>query len=167
MVTKSEHKRIKLKNVKIIDINQYGQAVISNCEFSENTVDRVFCLEDAESVTLTDSKISDNAGFALYSTKKLGKNGTISNCTFNNNGKTDGVSSFYFKKNSGLTFDNCDFGDSTFENKQFATFSGASADASAGSLFGEGSSSMLVSLLSLIVAIVSMTTVMVDKKKRM
>ena len=83
-------------------------------------------------------------------------------CKFNNN--TSGKwSNFYCDEDRDITFTDCDFGDSTFTGKEFMKFSGNNAT---GSIFGEGSLTMIVALLALIASAVSIfLTVYYNKKK--
>ena len=83
-------------------------------------------------------------------------------CKFNNNvsGKR---SSFYCDEDRDMTFTDCDFGNSTFTGKQFMKISGNNATAS---IFGEGSLTNILVIISLIASGVSIfLTVYYNKKK--
>ena len=82
-------------------------------------------------------------------------------CTFNNNncGKQ---SNFYCDEDRDMTFIDCDFGDSTFTGKEFMKFPGNNT---AGSIFGEGSLTMIIALLALIDSVISIFLVVHYKKK--
>ena len=123
----------------------------------------LFKLDSAESLTLTDSQIYDNAGIALYSSK-MANGGTISNCKFNNNGKAFGLESLYFEEETDITFENCDLGNSTFKDKQNATFTNCTG-AGIGSLFSAKSTSVLIAVGALI-EVFAGASVVVMKKRR-
>jgi hypothetical protein len=61
-----------------------------------------------------------------------------------------------------LNFENCDFGNSTFNDRSKATFDGAEG---VGSIFGEGSLAMILGFLALIVSGVSIFLVADTRKK--
>ena len=101
--------------------------------------------------------------------------GVIQNCTFNNNslGKsaeamTDKtkLTTFFFageKYEMNISFTKCEFGNSTFTNKNFAKFINSSVT---GSLFSEGSLTMIVSITALVTSITSICLTVVSNKKK-
>ena len=144
---------------------------ITNCEFFENNVKDIFQFRSAEKFTVTDSNFYDNSGRILLceepgSSVKITNTrvGTFSNCTFNNNVKKLKIDAFCFDEKSEITFDSCDLGDSTFENKQYATFTNCTGDG-IGSLFGAGSAPMLI-VMGALIAVFAGASVVVMKKRR-
>ena len=92
--------------------------------------------------------------------------------TFNNN-KTagaDGKHIFCFDKATDLTFWRCEFGDSTFNDRNLVKFTGLSMLQGNGlrlaSVFGEGSVSDLISLLALAVSVASVVVIVVSNNKQ-
>ena len=85
---------------------------------------------------------------------------TFTNCTFNNNRDPESKYAFHNENHSAvgiignILFVDCDLGDSTFSTKQGFSFSDSSKMA-AGSIFGEGSLIMGISLLALAASIAS------------
>jgi hypothetical protein len=65
-----------------------------------------------------------------------------------------------------VTFTDCDFGGATFSNKNAVKFVGGTVSNGAGSIFGEGSLTMIVSILALVASGVSISlTVYYNKNK--
>ena len=80
------------------------------------------------------------------------------NCTLGNNSPVDNESEIQVKTQNTLTMTDCTLGDTTFENKGMVD--------GVGSIFGEGSLSMIVALLALMSSAVSIFfTVYYNKKK--
>ena len=144
---------------------------VSDCEFFKNNTVSVFYVRSAENFILMDTQVKDNAGDAMYfsnyeeGASVVSGTGMVSGCTFNNNGKLLKFDTFRFRKETGVYFENCDFGDSTFQNKEYAKFSDAVVDMAVGSLFGEGSGLTVFSLFSIMVISVVLTTIMLERKK--
>ena len=86
------------------------------------------------------------------------------NCTFDRN-RASGKYSYSFDfTNEGQqpTFADCDFGNSSFNNKSLATFAN---DAHLGSLIGQGNISILLSLLAIFTAVTTFFVVVNKNKK--
>jgi hypothetical protein len=66
---------------------------------------------------------------------------------------------------SGITFEECTFNGSTISDKNAATFLGGNVSNTAGSIFGEGSLSMIVAILALVASAVSIFLI-VDMRKK-
>jgi hypothetical protein len=76
---------------------------------------------------------------------------TYTKCKFNNNNRGGvGESVFIGTIYDEISLINCDLGDSTFKNKQYIDFGDG---VGAGSIFGEGSLTMIISLLALVASI--------------
>jgi hypothetical protein len=67
---------------------------------------------------------------------------------------------------AGVTFADCDFGEATFNNKNAVTFVGGTVSNDVGSIFGEGSIAMIVSILALIASGVSIFLVVYYNRKK-
>ena len=72
---------------------------------------------------------------------------------------------FYISNESAnVSFTDCDLGDSTFTNKNYAKFTNSSV---AGSIFSEGSLTMVVAIVALVASVTSIClTVVANKKKK-
>ena len=152
----------RMELITVSNKSASNDVTISEFEFFDNNVAKVFAVYDCKNFNVTNSKVYDNAGSAVYAHKSYdGKNaigGKLKNCTFSNNGKA-----LIFDK-EGLTFESCDLGDSTFENKQNATFIKCTGDG-IGSLFGTGSAPMLI-VMVVVIAAAAGASVVVMKKRR-
>ena len=67
-------------------------------------------------------------------------------------------------KNANVTFVDCDFGDATFDNKSAAKFENTAN--SVGSIFGEGSLTMIVAFVALIASVASLVVNLSSNKKK-
>ena len=91
------------------------------------------------------------------------------NCNFSGNTTDTNYKTFEFDDGNKLTFENCEFGDATFNDTSRATFVNNTANGKSlrvGSIFGEGSLTMIVAILALASSAVSISlTVYYNKKK--
>ena len=136
-----------------------GTMKISESTFRNNRCDFVI-----ECITGT-LEVSDTVFEGNTRTVFRGKadNGSFfKNCTFTGNSIDSKYKTFNFDEDNKLNFENCDFGDSTFNDRSRATFNGA---AGVGSIFGEGSLAMIIALPTLVLSCVSIFLI-VDMKKK-
>ena len=156
-------------------------------KFSNNNVCYIFfCRQDA-GVYVSDTTFVDNTSMIIFSNEWNENDNYFKNCTFNNNkmtsdelghfvnyqGETFNIDVFANFAAIRITFTNCDMGDSKFfqSDLEYLSFVDCenAPDASArrfGSIFGEGSLTMIVALLALIASGVSIfLTVYYNKKK--
>ena len=89
--------------------------------------------------------------------------GSFTDCTFSGNTRNKEHNTFYLDTSSRINFNTCDFGDATFNDRSLAIIDGA---VGAGSIFGEGSLTMIVALLALVASAVSIFLI-VDMKKKL
>ena len=110
---------------------------------------------------VTNSIFTDNTRSVFGGDGKA--TGSFTDCTFSGNTRNKEHNTFYLDTSSRINFNTCDFGDATFNDRSLAIIDGA---VGAGSIFGEGSFSMIVSLVALIVSGVSIFLI-VDMKKKL
>ena len=111
----------------------------------------------SENVTIT-----DNASVVLdveNSTEKV----TLTNCTLGNNSPVKYNVDVIVDTKGTLVMTDCDLGDTTFSNKDYIDFGNG---AGVGSIFGEGSLTMIVSILSLIASGAAIFLVVYYNKKK-
>ena len=146
-------------------LNVVGPVSLESCTVTGNTVAYLLKATN-KNVSISDSTFTDNnanvyLGYADDYT-------TFTNCIFNHNtGSSDkGYDSFYFDaKKSGVIFTDCEFGDSTFNDRSSATFVNSSRGKAIGSVFGEGSFAMVISLAALVASIASIGVSVASNKK--
>ena len=150
----------------------------------------VICVEDTD-FTMTDGKFTDNKhvfllslwdavatvygvdftgnnSFAMNVHGTSSKQSTFANCKFSA-GFAYKEFKYDFQFNdevAGITFVDCDFGDATFSDKNAVTFVGGTVSNSVGSIFGEGSLTMIFAILALIASGVSIFLVVYYNKKK-
>ena len=152
-------------NSVIKTANSFGtapQLSIDNCTFTQNNVGHILDLGN-NSITVTKSRFTDNKANVLYcgtSDKTI-----FTDCVFNNNNCATVVGNYTFKLNAtgkGPTFINCDMGNSTYNDRNSVQIKNGGIS----SIFGEGSFSMIIAILSLIASGVAIFLVVYYNKKK-
>ena len=110
-------------------------------------------------IEVTNCRFEGNNG-DVFSGVAVGES-KFDSCTFSDNGK-GGYDTFFFKEGNQLEFTNCEFGNSTFNDRSLATFDG---EAGVGSIFGEGSLTMIVAFTALIASVGAIVVSVSSKKK--
>jgi hypothetical protein len=124
-----------------------------------NNADKIFYLDDTQA-DIKGVTVTGNASIALdvdNSTAKV----TLTECTLGNNSPVKEEYDVTVDTQDTLVFTNCDLGDTTYKDKRMVTFSSKAA----GSIFGEGSFTMIVSLAALAVSAACLGITMSLKKK--
>ncbi len=138
---------------------QGGIVRVSNSIFRNNSSSSaIFCNYGA--VEVTDTIFEGTTGNVFRGEADEGS--FFKNCTFSGNSTDNSYKTFAFGEDNALDFENCDFGDSTFNDRSLATFDGV---AGVGSIFGEGSFTMIVAILALGVSVACMGVTLSLKKK--
>ena len=108
---------------------------------------------------------------SVYYSKKKG-DAKFTDCKFINNTINSNIETFYLEKGSFAEFDNCDIGDSAFNDLSRVGFTNCySTDKTntawkanlSGSIFGEGSFVVVISILALVASIASLALVLYPK----
>ena len=120
-------------------------------KFTDNR--QVFLVSLGEAVANVEGvDFTGNDSFALNVKDAPSDPSTFSKCKFGaGSAYEDFKYDFQFDdEKSNVTFVDCDFGAAKFNNKNAATFVGGTVSNGVGSIFNEGSLSMIISILSLI-----------------
>ena len=142
-------------------------SISDGCKITGNQTSRMYWQAEGSDVyfNISESEITDNfCPIYPYGSFVDKASYTYTECKFNNNNRGGLAESVFI----GTPYDetaliNCEFGDTTFTNKQYLDFGNG---VGVGSIFGEGSLSMIVSILSLIASGVAIfLTVYYNKKK--
>ena len=135
--------------------------------FTGNDMAFLFRLSDTTAY-VEEVDFTDNDAYALYTNNDSSTPSVFTNCKFgarkpfNDSFEFD----FQFKDDeSGVTFEDCTFNNSTFNDKNAATFFGGNVSNTAGSIFGEGSLTMIVAILALVASAVSILLIVNMNKK--
>ena len=152
--------------------NTYNSALtIESCRFIENKASVLLCLDSDSTLIISDTTFTDNNAAIYYGAVASTMTSSVSNCTFDRN-RASGKYPYLFEftdEGNQPTFVDCDFGNSTFNNKSLATFIDSNADVSndahLGTLIGQGNISMFLSLLAIFIACTALC-VGVNKDKR-
>ena len=141
---------------------------MDNCTVTDNSA-KYLIWADGGGFDITNSTFTDNLAtvFDGYAADV----GTFADCVFNNNpaNKWSKYSSFNFTlKKSNVHFAGCNFGNSTFSDRSCATFENSEGDAVfvVGSIFGEGSLTMVVACAALIASVASIAVTVAFRKKQ-
>ena len=151
---------------------------VENCSFTENDVDYLFYTYHSD-VAMSDCTITDNTAHVLflYGTYPV----LFKNCTFKNNIYTGEIYHTYFRnymsdtfhfavdspsRLPSLTLEDCIVENATFNTEKYVTFKNSSENA-IGSIFSEGSLTMIVSMTALVASVTAIgITISSNKKKK-
>ena len=165
--------------------------ISGDSKISNNNVYHIFFARGGGSgVYATDTTITDNTAMVMWSGEKHDNDNYFKNCTLNNNKLTSDKievaqrvysdyngKSFYIGVYENfpairITFTNCDMGDSKFDEwavdyVKFVDCQNAPKNNPySGSIFGEGSLTMIIALLALIASGVAICLTIVSNKKK-
>jgi hypothetical protein len=109
-----------------------------------------------------------NNSFVMNVREASAEESVFANCKFSTGSAYEEFKyDFQFKdEKAGIAFVDCDFGDTTFSDKNAVTFVGGTVSNGVGSIFGEGSLAMIVAILALVASGVSIFLI-VDMKKKL
>ena len=130
-------------------------------KITDNNADKIFYLDDTKA-DIKGVTVTGNASIILDVDNDSAKV-TLTECTLGDNDPVKKEFDVIVDTTGTLILSNCELGDTTFENKQYVDFGNG---AGAGSVFGEGSFSMIVSLAALIASGISIFLI-VDMKKKL
>jgi hypothetical protein len=144
---------------------------MDSCTATSNIGSYLFSLEDVR-VNINNSEFVDNYSYVLLAGFKRGEESSFTNCKFNNNDlKTWKEKPFFF--GAPVVFYDCDMGDSKYlYAKEYAKFITTSNDDEPKSenlmatMIGNGSLSVIISMVALAIAISSVTATVTYNKKR-
>ena len=146
-------------------ISVFGSATvkINNSKFLNNVNRHIIACFNGD-VEVTESHFEGNTGNIYYS-KKNG-DGIFKTCIFVGGPAKTGTKSFYLEKNSSLELNNCELGDSTFNDISRVTIVDSASAKRYGSIFGQGSLAMIVAFIALMASVASIVVnVSANKKK--
>jgi hypothetical protein len=143
------------------------ELTINGGKFTDNNQVFLFSLWEAM-INVDGVDFTGNNSLVMNVREASAEGSAFANCKFSagsehNEFKYD----FQFgDEKSGITFVDCDFGKATFNNKNAVKFIGGTVSNAAGSILGEGSLSMIVSILALVTSGVSIFLVVYYNKKK-
>ena len=144
----------------LIQYESGGTVKIKDSAFNNNAAKNLIYTEKGV-LEVTNSQFSANKGNIFTGVSAAGSHFT--DCSFSDNVTSLTDRTFYLNEGCELAFNNCELGNSTFGHRDRATFDGK---AGVGSIFGEGSLTMILARLALIASGVSIfLTVYYNKKK--
>ena len=147
----------------LINVENTSHFLVENCTFKSNSAEYILYAL-SENFEVVNTRFLDNPANVFYG--YADDSITFTDCEFNNNpaNQWSNYYSFHFaSRNSDVKFVNCDFGNSTFNDRNRATFENGSNFPA--SIFGEGAPSMIVAILSLITSGVAIFLVVYYNKK--
>ena len=146
---------------------QYGGAIkLDNCIIQNNQYKQIF-YTNTGNIKATNCQFLSNRGKFLEGSFDTGTNFTnctIKDCSY---GGKDSLIFSFSPSTEKVTFKDCDFGDHVVESNDYKEIINTEeVNGAIGSIFGEGSFPMLISLLALAIAVVSLVMNISAKKKR-
>ena len=124
-----------------------------------NHADKIFYLDDTQA-DITGVTVTGNASIILDVDNDSAKV-TLTECTLGGNEPVKEDVDVIVDKKGTLILTDCELGDTTFDNKRMVLFS----DNAVGSILGEGSLTMIVSLIALIASVAAIAVNVSSKKK--
>ena len=155
----------KNKIPKSVIMVSRSELVMDNCKFFGN--ESMYLLNvNRSSVAITNTDFTDGKSNAFYGAAKSNASNYITNCSFGKGAPTEDFKhTIYFTDVSNIAFTDCNLGNSTINNRQFATFMSRSRIAAA-SMFGGGSLAVIVSFIALVASATSISANMASNKRR-
>ena len=136
------------------------------CKFTDNISTYALALYNTK-ITISDTDFTGNKSMAIYESDDSAYGSTVSRCKFSRGTPTEYYKdTFQFNGNSNIQFTECDFGDATalgFDLGSIALLQGKTTEV--GSMVGNGSLSMLISLAALAVSVVCLGVTLTIYKK--
>jgi hypothetical protein len=140
----------------LIRVKDSSQLTLDACTITENLSNHYILDVAYGDNYILNTTIKDNVASVF-----TGHNAEFTNCTFNNNANNP---TFEIRSlDQSVSFTGCDLGDSVFNDRSRATFDGA---VGVGSIFGEGSLTMIVAILALIASGVAIFLIVYYNKKK-
>ena len=148
----------------------FSTLIMDNCTVTNNNCSCLIREGYSGEIQISNSTFTNNASNVYRAGFWSSEENFFKNCVFNNNyyGESSPTD---FGLGNPVTFEDCDLGDSTFYNSEYAVFVNTDAPkgfsgGGIGSIFGEGSLSILISLCSLVASVASIgISVSLFKKK--
>ena len=138
---------------------------IENCQFVKNNASILLEMTRTSYLNVSDTSFTDNNATIYSGSVASSATSSFVNCTFDRN-YTSGYSFEFAEGGNHPTFEDCNFGNSSFNNRSRATIVDTDAPDGAGSIFGAGSLTMVIALLALIASGVCLVLI-VDMKKKL
>ena len=148
----------------LISVENTSHFLIENCTFKYNSAAYMLYAQ-AENFEVVNTRFIDNPANVFYGYAK--DSITFTGCEFNNNPGSQWTNYYSFNfisRNSKVKFVNCSFGNSTFNDRSYATFEDDSKFPA--SIFGEGSLALIVASVALIASIASIIVNVTERKKK-
>jgi hypothetical protein len=161
------------KSVKSFGSGRYRSNPIANSLFSVKDSDftltggtftgndMAFLIKLMDSTAYVEGvDFTDNDALALATDNDTSTPSLFVNCKF---GAGTSINDYYkydfefWEDESGVTFEDCEFNNSTFNDKNAATFYGGNVSNTVGSIFGEGSLAVILAFAALVVSVASFT----------
>jgi hypothetical protein len=130
-------------------------------KITDNHADKIFYLDDTKA-DITGVTITGNASIILDVDNDSAMV-TLTECTLGDNEPVKKEFDVIVDEKGTLTMSNCDLGDTTFKDKRYVDFGNA---VGVGSIFGEGSLTMIIAILALVASGTSIFLVVYYNKKK-
>ena len=145
-------------------ISVFGDAIvkINNSKFLNNVNDSIIYGFNG-SIEVSNSYFEGNTGHIYYGKKKA--DGVFTTCNFVGSPTNTERSSFYLEKNATVELNDCELGDSTFNDASRVNIVDSTRAKRFGSMFSEGSFTMIIALLALVASVASIVVNFAAKKK--
>jgi hypothetical protein len=144
---------------RLFDLEDSG-LTLEGGKITGNSPDKLFLFDDSEA-DIKGVTITDNTSY-VFDIENGSEKVTVTECTLNKNTSVEYDADILVEEKDTLVMNNCTLGDTSFKDKSMVIFTGKTV----GSIFGEGSLTMILVIVSLVASAVSIClTVALYKKK--
>ena len=145
-------------------ISVFGGATvkINSSKFLNNVNDSIIFGVNG-SIEVSECHFEGNTGIIYYGRKN--GDASFKTCMFVGGPTRTGAKSFYLEKNANVELNDCELGGSTFNDSSRVSIVDSARAKRFGSMFGEGSFTMIIALLALIASVASIVVNLYTKKQ--
>lgn len=142
---------------------------LESCYFTENSAEAILSVGSGSILNVGETVFKNNYAtvYDYIGSSEDSGSCTFTKCTFGNNAPGANYTHALHLKTGGNhpSFVDCDLGDSGFDDRSKATFTDTDAKNGVGSIFGEGSLTMIVAFVALIASVASIVVNVTNHKK--
>ena len=142
---------------------------LESCYFTENSAEAILSVGSGSILNVGETVFKNNYStvYDYIGSSKDSGSCIFTKCTFQNNAPGANYTHSLHLKTAGNhpSFVDCDLGDASFDDRSKAKFTDTDAENGVGSIFGEGSLTMIIAILALVASAASICLTVVLFKK--
>ena len=142
---------------------------LESCYFTENSAETILSVGSSSILNVGETVFKNNYAsiYDYLGSSEDSGSCTFTKCSFEHYDYSDNDTHALYLKKAGNhpSFVDCDLGNSRFDDRSKAKFTDTDAQNGVGSIFGEGSLTMIISLVALIASVAAIVVNVSSKKK--